>query len=321
VAGAKSQSGAIKLPLLRGVFDFVLTDKSVSASDQEEQKRDTIQDLMESIKSQLNEESEQKRPPSQFETAPTLLFEPIPMQEIISLLKKHTGISDVKIDKSNPMFVFSYQRAAGGAVSLGVAPWQGNSIPRDADACVDPQLAAEALFNKGEGFRYVSDDEVDTKIQETIRFATGLVWRQYMLRAFDRAVSTKAVLLYARVQKTTAPLELIPVDIWPLLHVADWEKGVAVAPDGTAYWSIQAEQNPERVANPMMVSDGEAIDALCLLLHEKGEKVKREDAFKWLKTSGYSGLSERRFQNKIWPASREAVGLAARGRPGPKKQG
>ena len=63
MAGAKSQSGAIKLPLLRGVFDFVLIDKSVSTSDQEEQKRDTIQDL-ESTKSQLSEESEQKRPPS-----------------------------------------------------------------------------------------------------------------------------------------------------------------------------------------------------------------------------------------------------------------
>ena len=305
MARRQTPSGATKLPLLKGIFEFVLTAKSALAGEQEEQKRDTLQDLLEKHKSHSIEEDEQERPSSGIGTAPPLSFEPIPIQEIISLLQSNTGILTVEIDQSNPMFLFSYQKAAGGAVSLGVAPWLNNLLPREAGAPVEPRLAAEALFNTGPGFRCisisVSDEEAaqDTKTQEAIRRATGLVWHQYMLRAFDRAVSTKAVLLYARVQKTTAPLEAIPVDVWPLLEVVDWEKGIAVAPEGTKYWSIQAEQNPERSAIPMKVSESATITALSRVLHERGDNLKREEAYEWLKANGFSGLSERRFRTPI----------------------
>jgi hypothetical protein len=64
-----------------------------------------------------------------------------------------------------------------------------------------------------------------------------------MLRAFDRAVSTGAVVLYARRQTVSADFEQLPTDVWPLLEVADWQNGAAVAPDGTTYWSIHVQQS------------------------------------------------------------------------------
>ncbi len=34
----------------------------------------------------------------------------------------------------------------------------------------------------------------------------------------------------------------IPADVWALLEIADWQNGVAVAPDGTEYWSIHVQR-------------------------------------------------------------------------------
>jgi hypothetical protein len=63
-----------------------------------------------------------------------------------------------------------------------------------------------------------------------------------MLRAFDRAVSTGAAVLYARTQTVAADFERLPADVWALLDVVDWQDGVAFAPDGTAYWSIHVQR-------------------------------------------------------------------------------
>ena len=65
--------------------------------------------------------------------------------------------------------------------------------------------------------------------QERARRATGLVFRQYMVRGFDRAVSTNAIVLYGRLGAVSADFRRLPADVWPLLEVADWENGVAVA--------------------------------------------------------------------------------------------
>jgi hypothetical protein len=81
----------------------------------------------------------------------------------------------------------------------------------------------------------------DSNRYRAVREATGLVWRHFMLRAFDRAVSTGAIVLYARRQSVSADFEQLPADVWPLLQVVDWQNGAAVAPDSTTYWSIHVQ--------------------------------------------------------------------------------
>jgi hypothetical protein len=63
-----------------------------------------------------------------------------------------------------------------------------------------------------------------------------------MVRSFDRAISTKSVVLYAQVGDLSAPFKRLPAHVWPLLMVADWASGKAIAPDGTVYWSIHADR-------------------------------------------------------------------------------
>jgi hypothetical protein len=59
-------------------------------------------------------------------------------------------------------------------------------------------------------------------------------------RQLHRAVMAAAVVIYARPGTLTAEFVHIPPDAWGMLRVTDWTKGVAVAPDGTRYWSIHA---------------------------------------------------------------------------------
>jgi hypothetical protein len=39
----------------------------------------------------------------------------------------------------------------------------------------------------------------------------------------------------------SARFKRLPADVWPVLQVLDWQNGVAVAPEGTAYWSIHVQ--------------------------------------------------------------------------------
>jgi hypothetical protein len=63
---------------------------------------------------------------------------------------------------------------------------------------------------------------------------------EILRRRFDRAVIAGTVILYARPEKITAGFVQIPGDVWSLLKVTDWKNAVAVAPDGTRYWSLHA---------------------------------------------------------------------------------
>jgi hypothetical protein len=166
---------------------------------------------------------------------------PSALGELTKMLKERTGAYEAKIDLDKCTFSFSFHSAGGGASCMGGPPWTILQELGDAAVNIDPRLNANALFNK-EGVRIREDKSARyAKENDAVREATGLVWRQFVLRAFNRVVSTGAVLLYARVGAVSARFERLPVDVWPILDVVDWENGVAIAPDHTAYWSIYAE--------------------------------------------------------------------------------
>ena len=81
---------------------------------------------------------------------------------------------------------------------------------------LDPMVAAETGTN-AEGFVRIDDEQAarQSNRYRAVREAAGLVWRQFMLRAFDRAVSTKAIVLYARRETVSADFEQLPSDVWP----------------------------------------------------------------------------------------------------------
>jgi hypothetical protein len=135
--------------------------------------------------------------------------------------------------------VFSFFFTGNGSTLIGGPPWTILNDPGDAAVATDPPIDTETLTN-AESFVRMDDEQAahQSKRFRAIREATGLVWRQFMLRAFDHAVSTGAIRLYARRQAVSAGYEQFPNDVWPLLEVADWQNGVAIAPDGTTYWSF-----------------------------------------------------------------------------------
>lgn len=163
---------------------------------------------------------------------------PFSVRQLTKMLEENTGARKAEINLTSFTFSFSFD-FGGGASSMVGPPWALIEEPRDTATSFDPGLDAEALFNS-EGFVRIDDEEAvrHAKQLDAVRKATGLVWRQFMVRAFDHAVSTGALVLYARIQAVTALFEQLPTDVWPLLNVVDWQNGVAVAPDLTAYWSI-----------------------------------------------------------------------------------
>jgi hypothetical protein len=160
------------------------------------------------------------------------------VRQLTKMLEEETGAQKAEINLNSFTFSFSFD-VGGGASSISGPPWALIEEPRETAASFDPRLDAEALFNS-EGFVRIDDEEAVRHANQldAVRKATGLVWRQFMVRGFDRAVSTGAVVLYARIQAVSAPFEQLPADVWLILSVVDWQNGVAVAPDLTAYWSI-----------------------------------------------------------------------------------
>jgi hypothetical protein len=163
------------------------------------------------------------------------------IRRLTRMLKEKSGATEVDIDPGALTFSFSF--VDKGATVFGGPPWA--ILSEDRAVSTDPPVAAETETNM---FVMIDGEQaaVESKRFRAVREATGLVWRQLMLRAFDRAVSTRAVALYARTQSVSAEFEQLPADVWPLLEVADWQNGVAVAPDGTTYWSIHVQPSTVR---------------------------------------------------------------------------
>jgi hypothetical protein len=165
------------------------------------------------------------------------------LQELTTTLETNSGAQKVEIDRDNAIFSFHFWSENGKAAVLGGPPWAILQEPVLAETSnTDARLDAEALFNK-EGLVKISDDEAEnlTKRLDAVRKATGLVWNQFILRTFDRAVLSGSIVLHARPHRASARFKRLPADVWPVLQVLDWQNGVAVAPEGTAYWSIHVQ--------------------------------------------------------------------------------
>jgi hypothetical protein len=166
----------------------------------------------------------------------------------------------------------------------------------------------------------MSDDEGARQAEQLkkIRGATGLVWRQFMLRAFDDAVSGKQVVLYARLQ-TTAPFEQLPSDIWRVLEVVDWQNGVACDPEGALYYSIHAVSTHRQMPAPSIVADETAAAKALASQLRSNPELTRAEASAWCDTAGFK-LTDRGFQYRVWPRARANAGLESRAAPGRKRK-
>jgi hypothetical protein len=168
---------------------------------------------------------------------------PFSVGQLTEILERKSGARAAEINLTSSTFSFSFD-FHGGASSMGGPPWAIIEVPKKTAAGFDPRIDAEALFNT-EGFVRIDDEEAveHAKQLDDVRKATSLVWHQYMLRAFDRAVSAGAIVLFARKHAVSAHFERLPKDVWPLLEIVDWQNGVAVAPERTVYWSIHVQRS------------------------------------------------------------------------------
>ena len=104
--------------------------------------------------------------------------DPLSLRQLTKALEEESGARKVRIDRTSATFSFQFP---DGSVSGGT-PW---AILREfSDIKIDPQILAEALFNK-EGLVRIRDADVEKNAKQfaAVRIATGLVWRQLMLTA------------------------------------------------------------------------------------------------------------------------------------------
>jgi hypothetical protein len=236
------------IPLRQAVFVFGMTEdeeaaaihdqtflglsKDDFASIATDDPQEGLQRLNKKLKSEANDAEIAER-----------VNAPFSRRQLTRMLKDRSGAQSAEIDPNTSSFLFHFRSFSGsGASLLGVSPWELER--KKMDHCPEPQLDAEALFNK-EGLVRIPHEEAafHEKQNQSARKAGGLVFRQFMVRSFDRAISTKSVVLYAQVGDLSARFKRLPAHVWPLLEVADWANGVAVAPDRTAYWSIHVQSS------------------------------------------------------------------------------
>jgi hypothetical protein len=220
---------------------------------------------------------------------------PASLNDLAKILREITGAQYAEINRDNCTFSFSFCSPDNGASWIGGSPW-AILDPPDMAPNLDPRLEADALFNKV-GLVLSSDEDTaqHAKTGRAVRFATGLVWHQYMLRAFDRAILANRVILSARIGAASAPFANIPVDVWPILTVIDWQNGIASDPQGDLYYSLRAASARQPSMAPSIAADeNKAAKALAMQL-KSNPKMKRAEAASWCRAIGYK-LSDRGFQ-------------------------
>jgi hypothetical protein len=244
--------------------------------------------------------------------------EPPSLVELTKLLQEKTHAREVEIGQEGGHFWFSFDLTRGGSSTMGGAPWAILAKP----VTIDPRIEAEALFNK-EGLVRISDEKAAEGARQfdAVRKATGLVWRQYMLPAFGRAVSVGGVALYARMQSPSAPLKRLPADIWPILDVLDWQYGIARDLEGAIYYSVHAVStfpatSPKQRST--IADEKAATNALAQQL-KLNPDMTRAEALLRCKSSNHR-VSNRGVLNRIWPRARELAGLSAQAPPGRKEK-
>ncbi|WP_454619042.1 hypothetical protein [Bradyrhizobium cenepequi] len=188
--------------------------------------------------------------------------EPPTLEHLAELLQTHASASTAEIDREEGRFLFFFALSGGGAACHGGTPW---AILREPDESPKLNPLLEALLNNSGlasdheapyvGFAKIGSDEAaeGARQSEGVRFATGLVWRQFMLPAFNRAVKAGRVQLFARAPSLLAGFQRLPSDIWLQLEILDWEHGIACDIHGEIYSSIHVADS----ASPITVGQAE----------------------------------------------------------------
>jgi hypothetical protein len=242
---------------------------------------------------------------------------PPSLEELTEFLQDKTQARWVEIDQEAGRFGFGFVVPGGGATAQSAVPWDP-----DVPVAIDPRIEAEALFNKV-GLVRVGDEHAAHAVRQNkaVREAIGLVWRRYMLPAFDRAVSAGRVALYARVQSPAAPLKRLPADVWPILKVLDWQYGIARDLEGTIYYSIHAAGTLP-AASPRqksIIADEKAATRALAKQLELNPDMTWDEALSICKSLQFR-ISLRGFEHHVWPDAREKAGLPRKAPPGRKKK-
>jgi hypothetical protein len=155
------------------------------------------------------------------------------LAQLTEVLKDKSGASTAAIDV--PTSTFSIHFAEGRTRSFKGAPWELlNEIPH---RVIYPDTYTSHMHT----FSLEQDFEEKAKRGNAVRAAINLVWLRLMIPAFNRAIETGKVALYARSRIDSVYFERLPDHIWPLINVVDWDHGVAMAVDRTTFWHIHAE--------------------------------------------------------------------------------
>jgi hypothetical protein len=235
------------------------------------------------------------------------------LSQLAEILKERSGAIDTNIDPEQCTFTFQfYERRAS---AWGGPPWAILAEGSKTGTTSDPRSDAEALFNK-EGFVIVSDEEAAKGAQEwdAVRKSTGLVWRQFMVREFDRGIAAKKIILWARIGSVLAPFEALLPDVWRVLTILDWQDGIARDPEGVLYYSIHAHRADAAVS--IIADESAAVKALAEELRQN-PNLRRAVAAGWCAKAGFK-ISKRGFQDRVWPRARTRAGLPELGLPGRK---
>ena len=207
-------------------------------------------------------------------------LQPGALRDCADVLKTESGASQTEI---NPVScTFSFHFFDGRPHSVGGAPWKLLAELRDTVEAADENDAAHLHRT----------DARPLKILIATYKATSLVWQKLMVMAFARAVSEGAVKMYARLQSVSAPLTQLPPDVWPYLIVADWQHGVADAPDGSRYWSVHVEICAETVGRWLIGGPQRAHPDLDEMHQKVLSQVERQNSLPALKKAPTSAIHE-----------------------------
>lgn len=238
-----------------------------------------------------------------------LALQPLDLADFTEQLEKLSGAKEAKIDPDNASFTFFFHTPGSGVSFMTIPPWESTE-PSENLSPSDPRLDAEALFNKEGIVRISEEDAARYAAQEkAAQRATSIVWQQIQT-CFDRAISSGRILLHARIGTVTADFAGLPRDIWAIVRVVDWDDGIAVAPDGTQYWSIHVESTD---ADP----EQEAAEFLSARLKSDPD-MKRADAARACKEAGHR-LGQVAF-DRVWKAARASAGLPLKAKAGRKRK-
>lgn len=243
-----------------------------------------------------------------------------PLEWLSNLLQEKTHALQVEIEDDG-RFKFVFALPGGGISVVSGTPWGILAVP-DEPLEAPAKIKAEALFNK-EGLVRVSEEEAkySTQPNKAVREATGLVWRRFILPAFDRLVATGRVEIFGRAGSALTPFQQLPRDLWTILDVLDWQHGIARDPENVVYYSIHAvagaaPQLPKQ--DSILADEKSATKALAQELKIK-PTMRKAEALSWCRSQELR-VSERRFQSHVWPDARELAGLAPKAPPGRKRK-